>query len=125
MLRELQAKLKPGESFVVLPEGVMLNYLARVAAPVRYVNYMPPELLMFAEERMVADLRAAAPAAVVLVHKPTAEYGFPWFGTDYGRAFAPWLNENYAKGALFGDEPLRPQSRFGARILWRKDLGAR
>jgi 4-amino-4-deoxy-L-arabinose transferase-like glycosyltransferase len=124
-LRELNQKLRPGESFLVLPEGVLLNYLARVPAPAKYINYMPPELLMFGEERMVADLRAAAPAAIVLLHKPTAEYGFPWFGVDYGKLFAAWINESYAKGALYGDEPLRTGSRFGARVLWRKDLGAR
>ncbi|MBK7642059.1 MAG: glycosyltransferase family 39 protein [Planctomycetes bacterium] len=124
-LNELHAKLKPGESFVVLPEGVMLNYLARVPAPVKYINYMPPELLMFGEQQMVADLSAAAPAAIVLLHKSTGEYGFPWFGRDYGKLFAQWINADYSKGALFGDEPLRDGSRFGARVLWRKDLGAR
>jgi 4-amino-4-deoxy-L-arabinose transferase-like glycosyltransferase len=123
--RELHAKLKPGESFVVLPEGVMLNYLLRAPAPAKYVNYMPPELLMFGEESMVADLRAAAPAAIVLLHKPTGEYGFPWFGADYGKRFAQWINESYAKGPLYGDEPLKSGSRFGARIVWRRDLGTR
>ncbi len=124
-LRELEQKLKPGESFVVLPEGVLLNYLARVPAPVRYVNYMPPELLMFGEGQMVADLRSAAPAAIVLLHKNTGEYGFPWFGKDYGRRFGEWLEADYTRGALFGDEPLRDGSRYGARVLWRKDLGGR
>jgi hypothetical protein len=124
-LRELQQKLQPGESFAVLPEGAMLNYLARVPAPSRYVYFMPPELLMFGEERMLAELRAARPAAVVLLHKDTSEYGFPWFGRDYGRGFGAWLASDYAPGALFGDEPLRAGSRYGARVLWRKDLGAR
>jgi len=86
---------------------------------------MPPELLMFGEPQMVADLRAAAPAAIVLLHKNTGEYGFPWFGADYGRLFGQWINESYSKGALFGDEPLRNGSRYGARVLWRKDLGVR
>jgi hypothetical protein len=124
-LRELQQKLQPGESFVVLPEGVLLNYLARVPAPAKYINYMPPELLMFGEDKMVADLRAAAPAAIVLLHKSTAEYGFPWFGKDYGKLFQAWIDESYAKGVLYGDEPLRDGSHYGVRILWRKDLGPR
>ena len=124
-LHELQQKLQPGESFVVLPEGVMLNYLARVPAPAKYINYMPPELLMFGEDEMVADLRAAPPAAIVLLHKNTSEYGCPWFGRDYGRLFQAWIDESYVKGALYGDEPLRNGSQYGARILWRKDLAPR
>ena len=124
-LRELQQKLHPGESFVVLPEGVLLNYLARVPAPAKYINYMPPELLMFGEDKMVADLRAAAPAAIVLLHKNTSEYGCPWFGRDYGRLFQAWLDAGYARGVLYGDEPMRDGSQYGVRILWRKDLGVR
>ena len=125
VLRELGAKLRPGERFLVLPEGIMLNYLARVPAPARYINYMPPELLLFGEEAMVADLRAARPAAIVLLHKPTHEYGFPWFGVDYARVFAAWIQQEYVTGPLFGDEPLRNGSRFGARILWHKDRRGR
>jgi hypothetical protein len=74
---------------------------------------------------MVADLHAAAPAAIVLLHKNTSEYGFPWFGKDYGRLFQAWIDESYVKGALYGDEPLRNGSQYGARILWRRDLAPR
>jgi len=125
VLRELQQKLKPGESFVVLPEGVMLNYLARVPAPTRYINYMPPELLMYGEAEMLAELRAAAPAAIVLLHKDTGEYGFRWFGRDYARRFGEWIGGGYEPGALLGEEPLREGSHYGARVFWRKDLSPR
>jgi hypothetical protein len=120
--RELAAKLRPGERLAVLPEGVMLNYWLRAQTPARYINYMPPELAMFGEERMVAQLRAARPEAIVLLHKPTAEYGVPWFGKDYGRAFAAWIEAEYRPGSLYGQPPLQNGTRFGAGVLWRKDL---
>jgi hypothetical protein len=120
--RELAGKLRPGERLAVLPEGVMLNYWLRAETPARYINYMPPELSMFGEERMVTELRAARPEAIVLLHKPTAEYGVPWFGKDYGRAFAAWIEAEYRPGTLHGEPPLKAGTRFGAGVLWRKDL---
>ncbi len=125
LLDELGPKLLGGERLLVLPEGAMLNYWLRAAAPDRYVNYMPPELLMFGEQRIVAAFAADPPEAVVVLHRPTHEYGFPWFGTDYGQSFVPWLLDNYAAGALVGEMPLRSESRFGAQVLWRKDLDRR
>lgn len=119
---ELEQKLRAGERLLVLPEGVMLNYWLRAAAPARYINYMPPELLMFGEARMVAELRAARPEAIVLLHKPTAEYGVPWFGIDYGREFSRWINADYTLSSQHGQVPLRDGTRFGAVILWRRDL---
>ncbi len=115
----VKAKLPPGGTLVALPEGILVNYLARAKAPVRYINYMPPEVLMFGEERIVADLDARPPDLVLLVHKSTAEYGLPWFGKDYGRAIAAWVRARYRPGALLGDEPLMQGSRFGMRVLER------
>ena len=113
----VRAKLPPGGTLVALPEGILVNYLARARAPVRYINYMPPEVLMFGEQRIVADLSAHPPDLVLLVHKSTAEYGLPWFGKDYGSAIAAWVRGRYRPGPLLGDEPLMQGSRFGMRVL--------
>lgn len=93
-------------TLAVLPEGVTLNYLARATNPTPYVNFMPPELILFGEERIVASFRAAPPDVVFLTHKSTAEYGVPWFGRDYGQKLFGWLTSEYRPVALFGDPPL-------------------
>lgn len=93
-------------TLVALPEGVMINYLARAENPTPYFNFMPPELVLFGEERILAALRESPPDIVLLTHKNTAEYGFPWFGRDYGQALLRWCMDNYRPVALFGDPPL-------------------
>lgn len=105
-LRRLEQKT----TLVVLPEGVMLNYLARVVNPTRFVSFMPPEVLMFGEDRMLEALRAGAPDAIVLVNRTTEEYGLPLFGRDYGQRIRRWVGENYRplEEAKFGREPLVP-----------------
>ena len=47
VLDRMAELLPAGGTFAVLPEGVMLNYLARVENPTPYVNFMPPELIFF------------------------------------------------------------------------------
>jgi hypothetical protein len=96
----------PDPYLAVFPEGVSINYLARLENPTPYVNFMPPELVLFGEPAIVDAFREHPPMVVMLTHKSTAEYGFPWFGRDYGQQLFAWLRENYRPVELFGDPPL-------------------
>jgi hypothetical protein len=108
------AALPADATVLVLPEGVMLNYLARQRSPTRFITFLPPELVLFGEQRIVDALTADPPTAVVLVHKDTREYGYPLFGRDYGQKIMNWVRERYEpSGPPIGDEPLAPGSRFG------------
>jgi hypothetical protein len=115
----LEGRRQPGETLVVLPEGATLNHWSGLANPTPYLNFMPPELLLFGEDRMRAALESAAPTWLVLVHKDTSEYGVPLFGRDYGRSFAPWIAAHYELIDTYGDAPLQPGSRFGVAVLRR------
>jgi len=108
-------------SLAVLPEGVMINYLARLENPTPYVNFMPPELILFGEEKMVGAFRAHPPDVILVVHKDTTEYGLPLFGKDYGRDLFRWIADNYRVVRVFGEPPLRKQTRFGIAVLGRRD----
>jgi hypothetical protein len=112
---------QPGDTLAVLPEGVMLNYLSESVNPTPYVNFMPPELLLFGEARIRAAFEAAPPDWILLVHKDTSEYGFPLFGPDYGTALATWVSQRYAPVRQFGQPPLTPGTVFGIQLLRRTD----
>lgn len=109
----------PSATLVVLPEGAMLNYLARRRNPTPYPNFMPPELLFFGEERILDALRTTPPDAVVLVHKDTSEYGPRFFGQDYGAPIMAWVRRAYTSAALIGAPPLASE-QFGVEVLVRK-----
>lgn len=119
-LDELAARMRPGDTLLVLPEGVMLNYLLRVRTPARHLNYMPPELILFGEETILEELRASPPRFVAIVHKDTSVYGVPWFGRDYGRSIAGWVHSRYRPVARYGEPPLAPGSFFGVDLLERR-----
>lgn len=104
---------------LVVPEGVMINYLARSENPTPFVNFMPPEMILFGEPTMLEALERRPPDVVVVTHKRTHEYGLPWFGRSYARDLGAWLEGHYHFVEIFGDPPLQPTSRFGIAILAR------
>jgi hypothetical protein len=85
----------------VLPEGVQINYLARVPNPTPYVNFMPPEEILFGDDGWVEAFRRAPPDVILIVPKDTSEYGRGSFGSGYGRALAAWVASEYVpEGAI-------------------------
>lgn len=117
LLEKVEALTGPSQTVLVLPEGIMVNYLARRRTPTRHINFMPPELDLFGERNIVQDLRdAAPPAACALIHKNTIEYGVPFFGTDYGQSILNWVRRRYTPDWQFAQPPLEPSTGFGFGI---------
>lgn len=104
-------------TMVVLPEGVMLNFLALIPNPTPYVSFMPPELIMFGEDRMAEALERAPPDVVVLLHRDTSAYGVPFFGRDFGFELYAWVLRNYRLDMRFGQEPFRSPAGFGIDVM--------
>jgi hypothetical protein len=119
-LEGLAAWAGPASTLAVLPEGVALNWLTRRVNPTPYVNFMPPELLLFGEGRIVEAFAQSPPDFVILVHKDTSEYGYPLFGSDYGEALAAWIRRTYVPVRRYGQPPLQPGTRFGVQLLRRR-----
>jgi len=122
MLERIVDTVPEDSSLLVLPDGIMLNYLARRQSSQRYLNYVPTEVIYYGEATMLAELEARPPDFVALVDKDTSDFGFRHFGTDYGRALQDWVAANYEVVALEGAPPLRGQG-FGIVLARRKTHG--
>ncbi len=106
-------------TMLVLPEGVMLNYLTRRSNPTPYINFMPPELEMFGQRRILHAMQANPPDFVVIAHKDTTDYGVRFFGSPtYGQQIMQWVNQHYHVVEAFGAEPLKSEC-FGVELLER------
>ncbi|MEE9614543.1 MAG: glycosyltransferase family 39 protein [Thermodesulfobacteriota bacterium] len=119
-LEEIEKIMAPRESFVALPEGVILNYLSRRPNPTGFVNFLPPDVIMFGEERMLAVFEEAPPDYVLLVSRPTPEYGYEFFGRDYGLKLYSWATDNYEPVSQIGAAPFQGDD-FGVVIMKRVD----
>ncbi len=121
LLQQIESRMSPAANFVVLPEGVMVNYLTRRRNPTPFVNFMPPELAIFGESAILQALQAHPPDYVILMHKDTAEYGVKFFGADpdYGKLIMDWVASRYRPVWQTQHEPLKDKN-FGIKLLERQ-----
>jgi hypothetical protein len=115
--------MAPGETLVALPEGIILNVLLRRRNPTPHMNFMPPEILIFDEQAILASLEATPPDWIALVHKDTSEYGPRFFGRDYARRLAAFVRRDYRRVGRTGDVPFEPEARYGIE-LWRRTISS-
>jgi hypothetical protein len=112
-LAEIQALAGPGEPVLVLPQGVMINYLARRETPTPYTFITSVDLAAHGEARMLEAFRSR-PAEVALLVQ---------FGGAFGRRFAldiyAWLMATYRPVRVIGTSPLEPGRFFGILIMRR------
>ncbi len=85
----------PEDTFVVLPEGIMLNFLTGHRITGRHVTYMPAEVTTFGEASMLQELKMSPPDYVVVVVKQTNAYGGLNLGVNYLNDVYRWVKDNY------------------------------
>jgi len=97
-IAQIESRLAPDDTLMVVPEGVMLNYLTRRANPTPYFSLMPPEVLMFGEDQMLAALRANPPDYLLRGNDfSLASYGYEEFGKGFAQELDAWFGENYRR----------------------------
>jgi len=115
--------LKPphDQTLLVLPEGVMINYLARQPSPLADVYYFGSATDDGREERIVRELEEHPPDRVVVISRDLREYGVQRYGeaTGSGRELLQWAAANYDLTFSVGGDPLDVRQRGGV-VLKRK-----
>lgn len=118
-LAEIRKAAKPGDRMAAFPEGLLLNYLARIPHSKPHYTFIPPQIEMYGEEAMLAALQSDPPEWVAIVHRHTNEYGSSIFGKDYAQRIYSFLQERYDFHRLFGASPFS-SGRFGILLLRRR-----
>jgi hypothetical protein len=123
-LTALDATLPDDATLLVYPEGAGVNYWLRRKNPSRFTLFLPTELDAFGRQAVLADVEAARPDAVLLLHRNHREFGVGPFGADpdNGRELLDWLHRGYALRARIGAPPFQGQG-FGAEIWLRAPGG--
>jgi hypothetical protein len=122
---EALAQANPGgeESLLVLPDGQMLNYLARSRSPVPATNFFSSATADGREALIVGQLQRAPPGWVVLVGRDLREFGVHRYGEREGQGLLllRWLQADYEVAATAGGNPL--QGRDGIMLWQRRKKG--
>jgi hypothetical protein len=110
-LAYIAAHTAPGDTVAVLPEGTSLDYLSARRNPLREEIVTPGFLDDAGETRAIASLETARTPLVLIVNRPTREFGAEAFGRDYCRRLMAWLDTHYTPCATFGAQD--PRLRVG------------
>jgi 4-amino-4-deoxy-L-arabinose transferase-like glycosyltransferase len=121
LLDEIRQRVGPAKTLALLPEGVLLNYLARRESSVPYVQFSPVVMLLWGETKIARDFEASPPDFVALVHRDTSHEGARFFGKDYAQPIMGWVEANYRPVWHTGAPPLE-DGRFGLVLLERNRL---
>lgn len=105
-LAHIDKSMTPGDSFIVMPDGVMLNYLSRRNNSSRYFEFTPNFVEAVGEEKMIHEISLTSPSFIILSKKDTSEHGAKNFGADYALNIYSWITDNYDKVFSTGDGTL-------------------
>jgi hypothetical protein len=117
----IETNTAPGTTVAVLPQGAMLNYLARRDNPTGFLAWNPPELAAFGQAEMTQRFIQNAPDFVALLPIDYSDYGEKYFGIEdrFGGELMRWINANYLVVWQTGHDWLK-DGQFGLKILKRK-----
>jgi hypothetical protein len=93
-----------GDYVLALPEGSSLNFLGDRPAPLRYEVITPGFLSEAEEQRAIRTLQEKHVRYVLLLNRPTSEFGPRAIGRDYYRILMGWIEKNYVPVAIFGEQ---------------------
>ena len=115
-------KMPRDQTLLVIPEGEMINYLARLPSPVAPFFFFSAATQGGREQAIVDNLERQPPDWVVLVSRDLREYGVSRYGEsrEQGGQILAWVTANYRPFASIGDDPLDVHKR-GAVIFARKN----
>jgi hypothetical protein len=103
----IETNTPPDSTLAVLPDGSMVNYLARRRNPTGYLRWNPIESTVYGEDNMNQALMRAQPDFVMTIPLDMNEFGLKPFGQDphYGLAVRQWIQAHY-KPVLTTDPPV-------------------
>jgi len=91
----INLNLPKNSNFLVIPEGVMLNFLTNRQSDDWYYFLIPVNIEIFNENSIVENLSKNPPDYILLNNRDTSVYNYQYFGKDYGFKIYKFVLENY------------------------------
>ncbi len=111
------------KTVVAFPESMGVNYYLRKINPVADMQFHPDVLRLTGPDKIVAELTAHPPEAVVLFALDLTEYDAAYFGADdaSGKSILDWVKSNYAPAYIAGNSSFSATGH-AIDIYIRRDL---
>jgi hypothetical protein len=124
LISEQLRQTPEGQTVLVLPEGEMVNYLARRASPVAPFFFFSAATSGGREQGIVEQLGKNPPDWVVIISRDLREYGVRRYGETIGQGkmIMQWVDANYRFFGKVGGDPLSADQRGGVILQRRRQL---
>lgn len=100
----INKNLKPNDSILVIPEGIMINFLTSHPTKTIYYSTMTPYIETFGEDKIVNDIKKERPEYIVINNRISPEYNHKYICTDYGFQICKYVKTSYSKVTSFGEQ---------------------
>jgi hypothetical protein len=103
LLEQIDKVMAPDEDFIIMPEGVLVNYLSRRKNPTEFMTFLPTDMTIYGEDRLLSALQATSPDYIILISRDTIEYGVHYLGQGYGDSIYRFVRSGYSDVVRIGD----------------------
>ena len=91
----LQNKTKKDDAILILPEGIMFNYLGQRKTNLKYYQLLPNHIEALGENNIVNSLEQNPPEYIFIINTDYSIYGTPRFCEDFGLKICDFTYKNY------------------------------
>lgn len=124
MISFVRAQAAAGKRVLILPDFPMLYVMGGMEAPSRWYELVPGLLDSGDEKQLMADAESQHVEYVIVTNRPTFEYGYPYFGVDWGMETYSWIYSNFEQSGEFGKFERRIDAPFAALLYKRRTVSA-
>lgn len=90
----IKAEIPAESSFMMMPEGLMINFLTDRKGNSWFYSLTPNFVEAF-ENKIIRDMQVKKPDYIFITNQNTNDYGFRSFGEDYGKSIYNYVKDNY------------------------------
>ncbi len=92
------------KSLLVMPEGIMLNFLSGKEHEFYQTSFIPLDFDTFKEDNIINEIKLKKPQFIAFTNRETDEYGQNYICKDYGVKTCKYVVKNYSLEAVFGEK---------------------
>lgn len=103
-LEYLKNHSKDSDSLLVMPEGIMLNFLSGKSWDFYQTSFIPLDFDTFQNHNTIEYIALKKPQFIAFTSRNTSEYGKTRICRDYGVGVCRYVIDNYSLEAAFGEK---------------------
>lgn len=86
----------PGDkTFLVMPEGILFNFLTDRESDSWYHSFTPHFVDVFSEEKIIKNIKTQKPDYIFITNQETDDFKYKNFCSDYAQNICKYIQENY------------------------------